>query len=144
MELPTMFDLSSKVALVSGGSRGIGATTAEILAEFGAHVILTSRKAENLEEVQEKIHNAGNQASGMVCHNGDLVEIESLFEKIREKHNRLDILVNNAATNPFYGSIQEVEERAWDKTLDVNLKGPFFMSQHAADLMKKKRWRKYC
>ena len=137
MELPAMFDLSSKVALVSGGSRGIGATTAEILAEFGAHVILTSRKAENLEEVQEKIHNAGNQASGMVCHNGDLVEIESLFEKIREKHNRLDILVNNAATNPFYGSIQEVEERAWDKTLDVNLKGPFFMSQHAADLMKK-------
>ena len=55
MELPAMFDLSSKVALVSGGSRGIGATTAEILAEFGAHVILTSRKAENLEEIQEKI-----------------------------------------------------------------------------------------
>ena len=137
MEVSAMFDLSSKVALVSGASRGIGAATAEILAEFGAHVILTSRKAEILEEVQVKIKNAGNQASAMVCHNGDLVQIELLFEKIREKHGRLDILVNNAATNPFYGSVLEADELAWDKTLDVNLKGPFFMSQHAAGLMRK-------
>ncbi len=137
MEVPAMFDLSSKVALVSGASRGIGAETAEILAEFGAHVILTSRKAENLEAVQAHIKNAGNQASSMVCHNGDLAQIESLFEKIHEKHGRLDILVNNAATNPFYGSVLEADEKAWDKTLAVNLKGPFFMSQHAAGLMRK-------
>ena len=96
MDVPAMFDLSSKVALVSGASRGIGAETAEILAEFGAHVILTSRKAENLEAVQAHIKNAGNQASSMVCHNGDLAQIELLFEKIHEKHGRLDILVNNA------------------------------------------------
>jgi NAD(P)-dependent dehydrogenase (short-subunit alcohol dehydrogenase family) len=137
MEVQAMFDLSSKVALVSGASRGIGAATAEILAEFGAHVILTSRKAENLKEVQAKIKNAGNQASALVCHNGDLTQIGSLFEKIQERHGRLDILVNNAATNPFYGSVLEADEQAWDKTLDVNLKGPFFMSQHAAGLMRK-------
>jgi NAD(P)-dependent dehydrogenase (short-subunit alcohol dehydrogenase family) len=137
MEVPAMFDLSSKVALVSGASRGIGAATAKILAEFGAHVILTSRKAENLEEVQAQIKNAGNQGSAMVCHNGDLAQIESLFEKIRESHGRLDILVNNAATNPFYGSVLEADEQAWNKTLEVNLKGPFFMSQSAAVLMRK-------
>ncbi|MBT5795036.1 MAG: SDR family oxidoreductase [Deltaproteobacteria bacterium] len=137
MEVPAMFDLSSKVALVSGASRGIGAATAKILAEFGAHVILTSRKAENLEEVQAQIKNAGNQVSAMVCHNGDLTQIKSLFEKIRETHGRLDILVNNAATNPFYGSVLEADEKAWNKTLEVNLKGPFFMSQYAAGLMRK-------
>ena len=137
MEVPVMFDLSSKVALVSGASRGIGAATAKILAEFGAHVILTSRKAENLEEVQAQIKNAGNQASTMVCHNGDLAQIESLFEKIRESHGRLDILVNNAATNPFHGSVLEADERAWNKTLEVNLKGPFFMSLSATGLMRK-------
>ena len=136
MEVPAMFDLSSKVALVSGASRGIGAATAEILAEFGAHVILTSRKAENLKEVQVRIKNAGNKATAMVCHNGDLSQIESLFEKIRERHGRLDILVNNAATNPYYGSVLGVDEKAWNKTMDVNLKGPFFMSQHAARLMR--------
>ncbi len=137
MEVPAMFDLSSKVALVSGASRGIGAATAKVLAEFGAHVILTSRKVENLEEVQAQIKNGVYQASARVCHNGDLSQIKSLFEKIRDSHGRLDILVNNAATNPFYGSVLEADEKAWNKTLEVNLKGPFFMSQYAAGLMNK-------
>ncbi|MCS5547393.1 MAG: SDR family oxidoreductase [SAR324 cluster bacterium] len=136
MEIPAMFDLTDKVALVSGASRGIGAATAQILAEYGAHVILTSRKAENLKEVEEVIIKSGNQASSMVCHNGDLVQIEALFQNIQKTHGRLDILVNNAATNPFYGSVLAADEQAWDKTLNVNLKGPFFMSQHAAKLMR--------
>ena len=139
MEIPAMFDLTGKVALVSGASRGIGAAIAQILAEFGAHVILTSRREENLKEVETLIKNSGNQASCMVCHNGDLAQIKELFETIRTTHGRLDILVNNAATNPFYGSVLEADEAAWEKTLDVNLKGPFFMSQHAARLMREKR-----
>ena len=73
----------------------------------------------------------------MVCHNGDLAQIESLFQKIQRAHGRLDILINNAATNPFYGSVLAADEAAWNKTLDVNLKGPYFMSQYAAKLMKK-------
>ena len=136
MEIPAMFDLTDKVALVSGASRGIGAATAQILSEYGAHVILTSRKAENLKEVEAVIIKSGNQASSMVCHNGDLVQIEALFQNIQKTHGRLDILVNNAATNPFYGSVLAADEQAWDKTLNVNLKGPFFMSQHAAKLMR--------
>ena len=136
MEIPAMFDLTDKVVLVSGASRGIGAAVAQILAEYGAHVILTSRRAENLKEAEAVIKKSGNQASSMVCHNGDLVQIEDLFQNIRKTHGRLDILVNNAATNPFYGSVLDADEHAWDKTLDVNLKGPFFMSQYAAKLMR--------
>jgi len=137
MEIPPLFNLSEKVALVSGASRGIGAAIAQILAEFGANVILTSRRAENLKEVETAILKSGNQASSMVCHNGDLAHIESLFQKIKKIHGRLDILINNAATNPFYGSVLDADEAAWDKTLDVNLKGSYFMCQHAAKLMRK-------
>ena len=137
MEIPPLFNLTEKVALVSGASRGIGAAIAQILAEFGANVILTSRRAENLKEVETAILKSGNQASSRVCHNGDLAQIESLFQNIKKIHGRLDILINNAATNPFYGSVLDADEAAWDKTLDVNLKGPYFMCQHAAKLMQK-------
>ena len=120
MVVPAIFDLSSQVAQVSGASRGIGTAAAEMLAEFGAHVILTSRKAEKLEKIQKRIHNAGHKASLMVCDNGDLTQIRSLFEQISNKFGRLDILVNNAATNPFYGSVLDADESSWDKTIEVN------------------------
>ena len=135
MKIPSMFDLTEKVALISGASRGIGAAIAQTLAEFGAEVILTSRRIENLKEVESQIKESGKKASSMVCHNGDLTQIDALFEEINRRHSRLDILLNNAATNPYFGPAIEAEEKAWDKTLDVNLKGPFFMSQHAAKLM---------
>ncbi len=136
MTIPSMFNLTEKTALISGASRGIGAAIAKTLAEFGADVILTSRRLENLSEVESQIKESGKKASCIACHNGELGEIEALFEKIRQNHGSLDILVNNAATNPYYGSVINAEEKAWDKTLSVNLKGPFFMSQHAAKLMR--------
>ena len=136
MKIPSMFDLTEKVALISGASRGIGAAIAQTLAEFGAEVILTSRRKENLKEVESQIKKSGKKASCIACHNGELEEIEVLFEKIRQTHGSLDILVNNAATNPYYGPVVDAEEKSWDKTLSVNLKGPFFMSQHAARLMR--------
>ena len=118
-----MFDLTEKVALISGASRGIGAAIAQTLAEFGAEVILTSRRIENLKEVESQIKESGKKASCIACHNGELEEIEGLFEKIRQTHGSLDILVNNAATNPYYGPVVDAEEKSWDKTLSVNLKG---------------------
>ena len=136
MEIPKMFDLNKKVALVSGASRGIGASIANILSDFGAHVILSSRKKENLEKIELKIKKKGGTEKSIVCHNGDLSQIKSLFEKIDKNFGRLDILVNSAATNPFYGSILDVNESVWNKTLDVNLKGAFFISQSAARLMR--------
>jgi len=80
MEIPPLFNLTEK-ALVSGASRGIGAAIAQILAEFGANVILTSRRAENLKEVETAILKSGNQASSMVCHNGDLAADRITFSK---------------------------------------------------------------
>ena len=136
MKIPSMFDLAEKTALISGASRGIGAAIAQTLAEFGAEVILTSRKIENLKEVESQIKESGKKVSCIACHNGEMGEIDALFEKIRQTHGSLDILVNNAATNPYYGPVIDAEEKAWDKTLSVNLKGPFFMSQHAAMLMR--------
>jgi NAD(P)-dependent dehydrogenase (short-subunit alcohol dehydrogenase family) len=129
------FSLEEKTALVTGASRGIGEAVAITLAKQGAHCILVSRKQESLEAVAEKIRNEGGKAEAHACHLGDLAQIEALFNYVREKHGRLDILVNNAATNPYFGDVLGVDESAWDKTLDVNLKGPFFMAQHAARLM---------
>ncbi len=132
------FSLKEKTALITGASRGIGEAIADTLAEHGAHCILVSRKIEALDEVVNKIRDKGGSAEAIACHMGHLDQIEALFGQIEEKHGGLDILINNAATNPFFGSITDVDEAIWDKTLGVNLKGPFFMIKQAAMLMAKK------
>ena len=111
MNIPIMFDLSKKVALVTGASRGIGAATARLLAEFGADVIMTSRKEENLKNISSQIENLGYNTNYHICNNGDLNQIKILFKKIHETHGRLDILINNAATNPFLGPVTEADEK---------------------------------
>ncbi|MDP1991093.1 MAG: SDR family oxidoreductase [Syntrophales bacterium] len=131
------FNLKGKIALVTGGSRGIGEAIAKLLAIHGAHIILTSRKLEGLRRVEEEIRQAGGTAESLVCHVGEMDQIRGLFAKIESCHERLDILVNNAGTNPFFGDVLSVDEKAWDKTCDVNLKGYFFMSQYAARFMQK-------
>lgn len=131
------FSLKGKVALVTGASRGIGEAIAKTLAAYQAHCILVSRKLEGLQEVVEKIKLAGGSAEAIACHTGKLEQIEALYRQIETKHSKLDILVNNAATNPFFGNMVDVDETAWDKTVAVNLKGPFFMIKHAAKLMAK-------
>ncbi|MFH1139157.1 MAG: SDR family oxidoreductase [Pseudomonadota bacterium] len=130
------FDLKGRIALVTGASRGIGQAIAETLSEQGAEVILVSRKLESLEAVAAGIKGRGGKAAALACNMGELGEIEALYRKIGETYGRLDILVNNAATNPFFGEMAAVDEKAWQKTMDVNLKGPFFMIQKAIPLMK--------
>lgn len=129
------FDLKGKTALVTGASRGIGEAIAKTLAAHGAEVILASRKLEGLRRVEGEIVQAGGKAEAIACHTGDMGQIEALFRGIAERHPRLDILVNNAGTNPHFGDVLSVDEKAWDKTCDVNLKGYFFMSQRAAKWM---------
>lgn len=129
------FNLDGKVALITGASRGIGEAIAVTLADYGARCILVSRKADALAGVAEKIASRGGKASVMACHVGDLKQIEGLFSGIRERFGRLDILINNAATNPYFGEMLGADEGIWDKTFDVNLKGPFFLIKHAAVLM---------
>jgi NAD(P)-dependent dehydrogenase (short-subunit alcohol dehydrogenase family) len=131
------FNLDNKIALITGASRGIGEAIAMRLAEKGALCILVSRKIEGVKAVEQKIIAGGGKAEAAACHLGDLQQIDGLIKGIEETHGRLDILVNNAGANPYFGEMAAAEEWAWDKTHDVNLKGPFFMIQKAVPLMKK-------
>ncbi|WP_423709212.1 SDR family oxidoreductase [Undibacterium sp. WLX3042] len=132
-----MFDLSGKVALVTGASRGIGESIAKTLAARGAHVIVSSRKAEACEAVVAAILAAGGTAEARACHIGEMAQIDALFADITAAHGRLDILVNNAATNPHFGHITETDVGAFQKTVDVNIRGYFFMCSAGAKLMTK-------
>lgn len=137
MNQANLFDLSGKIALVTGASRGIGESIAKILAQHGAQVIVSSRKAADCEKVAEDIRKAGGKAEVRACHIGDMAQIEAIFADIENAHGRLDILINNAAANPYFGPIVDTDLAAFQKTLDVNIRGNFFMSARGAKLMAK-------
>lgn len=132
------FSLKGKVALVTGGSRGIGKAIALGLAKAGADVVVTSRKLPDLEVVAGEIKSVGRQALAVTAHVGRLEEIEALVAKAKDEFGRVDILVNNAATNPTMDSALDIQERAWDAIMNLNLKGLFFLSQAVARLMKER------
>ena len=129
------FDLSGKVALVAGASRGIGEAIAHGLAEHGATVVCTSRKVEDCQSVADNIVANSGKASAMTLHLGDLSHHAQVIDAIKAEHGRLDILINNGATNPYFGLAADMPEGAFDKTFDVNVKGPFFLSGKAIPLM---------
>ena len=131
------FDLTGKIAIVTGASRGIGAEIAKLFAAYGAHTIVSSRKQADCQTVVDEITAAGGSAEAIACHIGELEQIEALFAQVTQKHGRLDILVNNAATNPFFGHIRDTEPSIFQKTVDVNIRGYFYMSTHGARLMAK-------
>ncbi len=133
-----LFRLDNKVALVSGGSRGIGEAICHGLAEQGAHVIVSSRKLDGCEVVAQAIRDNGGQATAMACHAGDLEAIDKLFDDVQAQFGGLDILVNNGGTNPYFGPVAETPASAFDKTFEVNLRGPFFMSERAVAMMKER------
>jgi len=130
------FDLDGKVALVAGGSRGIGEAIARILADYGAHVIVTSRKLDGCQAVADAIVSGGGKAEALVCHIGDLAQIEQAFKYVDETHGRIDILINNGVANPYYGHVLDTPVSAFEKTLEVNLRGYFYMSVAAARRMR--------
>ncbi|MQQ99233.1 SDR family oxidoreductase [Glaciimonas soli] len=131
-----LFDLTGKIALVTGASRGIGEEIAKLLAEQGAHVIVSSRKLDGCQQVAEAIIAAGGGAEAFPCHVGLMEDIDAVFAHIRQTHGKLDILVNNAATNPYFGHILDTNLAVYNKTVDVNIRGYFFMSVEAGKLMK--------
>ena len=129
------FGLNEKVALVTGASRGIGAAIAQGFAEAGARVVLCARKQEGLDGVAGKIIQAGGEAIPIACHTGKTEAIDALFERIQADCGKLDILVNNAATNPYFGPAVDIPEGALDKTIEVNIKGYYLTAQRAAKMM---------
>jgi NAD(P)-dependent dehydrogenase (short-subunit alcohol dehydrogenase family) len=122
----TLFDLTDRVALVTGGSRGLGREMALAFAGAGADVVVASRKLETCEETAAEIRETtGRRALPYACHVGNWDELEPLADAAYAEFGRVDILVNNAGMSPLYDRVDNVSEALYDKVLDVNLKGPF-------------------
>jgi NAD(P)-dependent dehydrogenase (short-subunit alcohol dehydrogenase family) len=132
------FSLKGKVALITGASRGIGQAIAVGYAQAGADVVVASRKLPDLEKVAQQIRGMGRKSLAVEAHVARMEEIKNLLNKIKEEFGKIDILVNNAGTNPTMASALDVDERAWDSIMNLNLKGLFFLSQGAARVMKEK------
>lgn len=133
-----LFDLTGKVALISGASRGIGETIAKAYAAAGASVVLSSRKQEGVDGVAAQITAAGGRALAVAAHTGDAQAVQHLVAQTVATFGGVDILVNNAATNPHFGPIMTAEESHWDKILDVNVKGYFRLAQACAPHMRQR------
>ena len=128
MDLGSLFSLHNKVAIITGGSRGIGLSIAHFYAAAGANVVINSRNQERLDEAIAKLKEKGYQATGIVGNVGYAEDRKNLIKLTLEKYGQIDILVNNAATNPVYGPIADTDLGAFDKIFDVNLKAPYDLS----------------
>lgn len=127
-KINSKFDLKGKVAIITGSSKGIGLSIARGLAENGAKVVISSRKQDAVDAVAEDFSKDGLEAVGIACHIGDGEQRETLVTKTMAKYGRIDILVNNAAINPFYGPLETSNEEVFDKIMNVNVKAPWLLS----------------
>lgn len=132
------YDLTGKVAVVTGASRGIGAAIATAMTALGARVVLASRKMEALESTAKLIRGNGGDALAVACHTGREADVQALLARAREEYGGVDIAVNNAATSPHFGPILTAEESHWDKTFEVNVKGYMHVVRAAVPLMKER------
>lgn len=123
------FSLAGRTAIVTGSSRGIGRATAELLARLGAKVVVSSRKAEACEPAAEAIRAAGGQATIIACNIGRKPEVEALVARTEAEVGPIDILVCNAAVNPFYGTMSELPDEAFDKIMASNVKSNLWLSR---------------
>ena len=131
-----LFDVSGKVAIVTGASRGIGLSIAEELAIAGAKVVVSSRRQESLDAVAEAIQTNGGEATAVAAHNGDKQALYTLVDRTVETYGTVDILVNNAATNPHFGTVLDAEDSYWQKTLEVNIMGNVWLCQASVKVMR--------
>lgn len=131
------FHLRGKVAIVTGASRGIGKAIAEGFAECGAKVVVSSRKPDNINQTAEELRSKGWDVYPVIAHSGKMEDIKHLVRASLDKYGRIDVLVNNAGTNPHFGPAITADERAWDKIFEVNLKGPFFLCKEVVPIMEK-------
>lgn len=131
------FDLSGRIALITGGGRGLGRQMTEAFAAHGADVIIASRKLDVLEAAAAEIGEAtGRVITPVQCHVGRWDQVTRLVDHVYEQFGRIDVLVNNAGMSPLYESLSDVSEALWDKVFDVNLKGPFRLAALVGERMK--------
>jgi len=123
------FSLAGKVAIVTGGSRGIGRSIAVALAEAGADVCVAARKPEALEESVAAIRATGRKGIAVPTNVRDLAALQTLVDETKKQLGRIDVLVNNAGANPLFGPVQNIDERAWDMIMNTNVKSCFFLSK---------------
>lgn len=122
------FDLTGKVAIITGSSKGIGESIARGFAEHGAKVVISSRKQEAVDAVAASFQKDGLEAIGIACHVGDEEQLKNLVEKTIEKYGGIDILVNNAATNPVFDKLINTNGEVFDKIMNVNVKACFTLA----------------
>jgi NAD(P)-dependent dehydrogenase (short-subunit alcohol dehydrogenase family) len=130
-------DLKNKVALVTGGSRGLGKAIAQAMAEKGANVAICGRKQENLDQATKDFEASGLKVSARAAHVGKSDHVKALITDLEKEFGALDILVNNVGTNILTPSVAEADEGLWDKLIETNLKSAFLVTSHAYPLMKK-------
>jgi len=133
-----LFNLEGKVALITGASKGIGEAIAKYFAACGAKVAINSRKQEELDKVAESITAEGGQCTGIAANAGDIEACKMVVDKIVALHGGIDILVNNAASNPVYGPVVQCEEWAFDKIMNINVKAPFELCKLIHPIMKQR------
>ncbi len=132
------YELTDRVVIITGGSRGIGRAMALAFAEAGARVVVASRKQEGVDAVAAEIESRGGTALAIATHMGDEVAVAALVEQTVEAYGGVDIAINNAATNPHFGPMLTATTALWDKIMEVNLRGAFFLCQQVAPIMEER------
>jgi NAD(P)-dependent dehydrogenase (short-subunit alcohol dehydrogenase family) len=130
--MTSWINVEGKVAIVTGGSRGIGESIAKALGKSGAKVAIASRKKEGLDQAVERLRAEGVTVEAYACHTGKPDDVRGLVASVVAAFGKVDILVNNAATNPHFGPLMTADDAAFDKTIEVNLKGYFYASREVA------------
>jgi NAD(P)-dependent dehydrogenase (short-subunit alcohol dehydrogenase family) len=133
-----LFDMTGKVALITGSTKGIGRSIAEEMARLGAKVVISSRKADVCEQVAGELKEQGYEAIAIPCHVGRKEDLQNLVDRTNEAWGAIDVLVCNAATNPVYGTTAEMTDDAWDKIMDTNVKGTFWLTNMVLPQMAEK------
>ncbi len=133
------FNLEGKVAIVTGASKGIGEAIAALYGAAGAHVVVSSRKLEAVNQVAESIIKKGGEAKAIACHMGDASDIARLVDETIVAYGTIDIVVNNAAANPIFGPLADADGSAFDKIMNINVKGPFELAKRCYPFMKEKK-----
>lgn len=131
-----LFDLTGKVAIITGASKGIGEDMARVFARFGAKVVVSSRKQDACDALANDIKAQGGDATGIAAHVGDMTQLQRLVDKSIEAYGGIDILVNNAASNPVFGPSLDCDSMAFDKIMQANVKAPFELSKLCYPSMK--------